>query len=134
MVAELALIVGLLERHAPTITLIDYDEDADAIAVLDDMHPVNLDRVETIATMMLVGKLLAYRVFLLESGNMAVAAWPLDRESNKRHPAEIVLQNEPRARSVAWFLDLLERNRVRVPYLRGMDLRDAHGRVVLSIG
>ena len=134
MVAELALIVGLIERHTPSITLIDYHEDADAMAALDELHPVNLDRVETIATMMLVGKLLAYRVFLAESGAMSVAAWPLDRKSSKAHPAEVVLENEPRARSVAWFLDLCELNRIRVPHLKGMDLRDQDGKVVLSIG
>ena len=100
---------------------------------MDDLHPVNLDRVDTIATMMLVGKLLAYRVFIAESGAMSVAVWPLDRKSSKTYPAEIVLDNEPRARSVAWFIDLCERNRIQTPHLTGMDLRDKTGKVVLSI-
>jgi hypothetical protein len=129
VVAELEQIKAALAQHAPTIECVDYCETPTATHDLARLEPHNVETTDVVAEMMLVGRYLGYRVVMFGNGDFAVSGIQLDRQEDPR----VLLNYEPRWRTVAWFVSLCESNKLKSVWLHGLDLRDAHGKVVLSI-
>jgi hypothetical protein len=128
--ADLDRIRAALAQHAPWIEFVDshdaveFDDDDDVLE-----PPPRVDDPSVLSDLTLYGHHLGYRIAALSDGSFAVIGRQLDGQERPR----VLLRNEVRWKTVVWFVWLLETNRVTSVRLHGLDLRDRHGRIALSI-
>ena len=118
-----------LERHAPSIEFVSYSGPSDPDHEL--RGPTVDDEYVVISELVGVGRHLTYRIAELYSGTFLVIGQSLEHEE----PPQVILQSEPSWKTCAWFIHLMELNRIKVAW-RGnsvIHLKDKTGKTALSI-